>query len=343
MKSSMKSQGNNGCFDLSPQPLPHKGGGVASREPHPQPLSTRRWVERIASRDIRGATPLSMWRGVGGEVLCLLLLLFLFSPPLLCFSQEPPIPLTYRNIMVGFGTSSVYDTYLSPLKYTGDNMGLVYEQAKNTGLLNGNISAQHLFNANYSWSKNNAGTASYYSGIVEYNYGLHYRFKPVEKWQFFAGMQAGGLLGFVYNTRNDNNPATGKAHLNLSLSGIANYKLQLCKQPILFRDQVGIPFVGALYSPQYGESYYEISLGDASHLVHLASFNNYLSLRNMLSAEFPFNNFTLRLAYSFSYYETRINSLDTRLITNTFYIGFSQNFFVVSEKHKKNNYRYVFE
>jgi len=268
---------------------------------------------------------------------------FLLFFPQLGFSQDAPIPLTYRTIMAGLGTSSVYDTYLSPLDYKGENIGLYYEQTKNTGLMNGNISAQHLFNANYSWSKNNAGTASYYSGIVEYNYGLHYRFKPVEKWRFFAGMQAGGLLGFVYNTRNDNNPATGKAHLNLSLSGIANYKLQIRKQPILFRDQVGIPFIGALYSPQYGESYYEISLGDTKHLIHLASFQNYLSLRNMLSAELPFNNFTLRLAYYFSYYETRINSLDTRLITNTFFIGFSQNFFVVSGKQKKNNYRYVFE
>jgi len=245
--------------------------------------------------------------------------------------------------MLGFGTSSVYDSYLSPLKYTGDNVGLYYEQMKNTRLMNGNISAQHLFNANYSWSKNNSGTASYYTGLVEYNYGLLYRLHPMEKWQFFAGMQAGGLLGFVYNTRNENNPATGKAHLNLSLSGIANYKLQIRKQPILFRDQLGVPFIGAMYSPQFGESYYEIGLGDTKNLVHLASFHNYFSVRNMLSAEIPLNPFTLRLAYGFSFYETRINDLETRLISNTFYIGFSYNFFVVSGKQKNNNYRYVFE
>ena len=274
--------------------------------------------------------------------LCISTLVFL-SFPLSGLSQDAPISLTYKATMIGYGTSSVYDSYLSPLNYKGNNVGLFYEQMKNTGLLNGNISAQHLFDADYSWSKNSAGTASYYSGIVEYNYGLLYHFKPAKKWQFFAGMQAGGLLGFVYNTRNDNNPATGKAHLNLGLSGIANYKLQIRKQLVLFRDQVGVPFIGAMYSPQYGESYYEISLGETKHLVHLASFHNYLSLRNMLSTEIPFNRFTLRLSYYFSYYETRINSLDTRLITNTFFIGFSQNFFVVSGKQKKNNYRYVFE
>ena len=272
---------------------------------------------------------------------CFLSFILFFSQ--LCWSQESPIPLTYRTTMIGFGTSSVYDSYLSPLDYKGKNVGLYYEQMKNTGLMDGKISAQHIFNADYSWSKNNTGTASYYTGIIEYNYGLHYKFKPAEKWLLFAGVQAGGLLGFVYNTRNENNPATGKAHLDLSLSGIANYRLQIHKQPVLLRYQLSLPFVGAMYSPQYGESYYEISLGDTKHLIHTSSFNNYIAARSMLSAEIPFNRCTLRLAYQFSFYETRINSLDTQLITNTFYIGFSQNFFVVSGKQKKNNYRYVYE
>ena len=302
----MKSQGNNGCF---------KDYVIAGLTRNP----------------------------IAKTVRFLCFFAFLLSFQLSCFSQEAPIPLTYRSLMVGYGTGSVYDSYLSPLKYTGENAGLYFEQMKNTGLIHGNVSAQHLLYADYSWTKNNTGTASYYTGIIEYNYGLLYRFKPVAKLQVFAGMQAGGLAGFVYNTRNGNNPATGKAHLNLSLSAMANYRLQIHKQPILFRDQVSLPFIGAMYSPQYGQSYYEIGLGVTGNLVHFASLNNYFAVRNMLSAELPFNSFTLRLSYGFSVYETRINSLDTRLITNTFYIGFSQNFFVVSGKQKKNNYRYVFE
>jgi hypothetical protein len=268
-------------------------------------------------------------------------LLLFFTLP--CFSQESPVSLTYSSTQLGYGTSSVYDSYLSPLNYKGNNVGLYYEQMKNTGLLHGNVSAQHLFNVDYSWTKNNPGTASYYTGIFEYNYGLLYRFKPAKSWQFFAGPQVGGLLGFVYNTRNDNNPATGKAHLNLNFSAMVNYKLQIHSQPVRFRDQINLPFLGAMYSPQFGESYYEISLGDTKHLVHWASFHNYLSISNMLTVEIPFNRFTLLLSHHFSLYETRINHLDTRLITRTFYIGFSQNFFVVSGKQKKNNYQYVFD
>ena len=149
-------------------------------------------------------------------------------------------------------------------------------------------------------------------------------------------------MGFVYNTRNGNNPATGKAHLNLSLSAIANYKLQVRSQPVNFRYQLNLPFVGAMYSPQFGQSYYEIGLGFTDNLVHLASFHNYFSARNILSAEIPLNKLNLILSYHYSFYETRINNLDTQLITNTFYIGFSSNFFVVRGKQKKDNYRYVF-
>ena len=271
------------------------------------------------------------------------LLPFLLFFPLQGFSQDNPITLTYRATMLGYGTSNIYDSYLSPLKYTGSNVGLHYEQMRNTDMMNEKISAQHLLNLNYSWSENNTGTASYYTGLIEYNYGLFYNIKPLEKFQLFTGMQAGGLLGFVYNTRNGNNPATGKAHLDLSLSAIANYKLQIRSQPVRLRDQLSIPFIGAMYSPQFGQSYYEIGLGFTDNLVHFASFHNYFAINNMLTAEIPLNKITLLFSYNFSFYETRINDLDTRLITNTFYIGFSSNFFVVQGKQKKNNYRYVFD
>ena len=149
-------------------------------------------------------------------------------------------------------------------------------------------------------------------------------------------------MGFVYSTRNGNNPATGKAHIDLSLSAIVNYKLKIRSQPISLRNQLSIPFIGAMYSPQFGQSYYEIGLGATDNLVHFASFHNYFSARNMLSAEIPLKAFTLLFSYHFSFYETRINDLDTQFINNTFYIGFSSNFFVVRGKQKKDNYRYVY-
>jgi hypothetical protein len=260
-----------------------------------------------------------------------------------CYSQEETIPLTYQSTMLGYGVNNVYDSYLSPLKYSGENVGLYYEQMKMTGWMDGHVFAQNIFSGNYLWGKNNSETASYYTGMIEYDYGLHYRFSPAEKLHVFAGAQAGGLLGFVYNTRNGNNPATGKFHLNLNLSAMATYKTTIKSQPLLFRYQVYTPFLGAMYSPQFGQSYYEIGLEDNEDLIHLASFHNYLFLRNNLSVEIPLNWITFRLAFVNSFYETRINDLNTRILSNAFCVGFSRNFFTVSGKQSKNIYRNVFE
>jgi hypothetical protein len=263
----------------------------------------------------------------------------LFSP---CFAQEP-LPLTYQSNMIGTGMTSAYDTYLSPLEYTGAHIGLLSEQMRMTGLFKGRISAQHLLHFEIAETKNSSGTASDYVGSLEYGYGLHYRFKPVAKIQFFAGIQADALFGFIYNNRNGNNPVTGKVNLNLNLSGMAAYKFRIKNQPLQLRYQLNIPAIGMMFSPQFGQSYYEIGLGDSQGLMHFASFHNQLAMRNIFSVELPFSFCTLRLSYMNWVYETKVNHLDTRILSNSFYIGFSKNIYTVKGKENKNNYHYVFE
>jgi hypothetical protein len=257
--------------------------------------------------------------------------------------SSPEIPLTYESSMAGIGTTSVYDTYLSPLEYQGVHIGMIYEQMNMTKLLNGRLLAQHLFNLEMADTQNPSGTAGNYSGNLEYAYGLYYRFKPMHKIQFFAGMQAGGLLGVVYNNRNGNNPVAGKVNLNLNISGMISYKFRIKNQSVQLRYQLNIPVAGCLFSPQFGQSYYEIGLGDHQGLLHFASLHNQRIMRNLFSLELPFNSTILRLSYMDWIYETQVNHLDTRIVSHSFYIGFSKNFYVVHEKDIKKNYRYVFE
>ena len=278
-------------------------------------------------------------------VLCIGLLFFVFP----CFSQdentEKPVNLVYQSTMLGIGSASVYDSYLSPLVYKGSNYGLFHEQIKMTGLLDGRVAAQHMFSFDFSTSMNESETASNYSGFIEYNYGLQYRFNPVvPRLQLFAGMQADGMLGFIYNSRNGNNPATGKFHANLNFSGMASYHFQIKSQPVKLRYQMIVPFAGLMFSPHYGQSYYEISLGVDDDLVHFASFHNQTSMRNILSVEFPFSSVMLRLSYVNSIYETDINSLQTRVHNNTFFVGFSKDFYSVpAKKRPQNKYNGVFD
>ncbi|MDR1764060.1 MAG: DUF3316 domain-containing protein [Dysgonamonadaceae bacterium] len=250
--------------------------------------------------------------------------------------------LTLQSSMVGWGIGKVYDTYLSPLDYSGKNVAVYSEQLKATGMASGKIIAQTQYSINYSWSKNKAETASYYTGLFDYNYGMFYKFSPAPKLRIFAGTQAGCLLGFIYNNRNGNNPAAGKFHLNLNLSAIASYEMKIKSLPLRFGYQISLPFAGIMYSPDFGQSYYEISLGDDSQLAYLSSFHNYLAVKNILTVDVPLKSFTLKLGYVHSYYETQINSLDSRISSGTFCVGVAKNFLIVPTK-KIKNYRYVFE
>jgi hypothetical protein len=280
----------------------------------------------------------------------LILFFGLSFPSFPCFSQEQasgeaPVDLVYQSTSLGIGKTSVYDSYLSPLRYKGSDYSLFHEQIKMTGMMGGHIAAQHQFDLDFGFSTNESETASDYSGFIEYAYGLLYRFNPViPNLQLFAGAQVDGMLGFIYNSRNGNNPATGKAHLNLNLSGIAAYQFEIKSQPVKLRYQVNLPFAGMMFSPHYGQSYYEIGLGDDDDLMHFASFHNQVSMRNILSVEFPFSSVMLRLTYMNAIYETNINNLKTSVHTNTFCIGFSKNFFSIpGKKQAKNKYNGVFD
>lgn len=246
--------------------------------------------------------------------------------------------------MLGVGKAGVFDSYLSPLNYSGNSYGFMRESMKMTGLSNGNIAAQQLFYIDFSSTKNMTGTAINYTGFLEYNYGLFYRFTPLPDLNIFAGSQINGLAGFIYNTRNSNNPATGKAHLNLTLSAAASYGFNIKSWPFRVRYQISSPFAGIMFSQHYGQSYYEISIGNDENLVYFSSFHNQIILRNNLSLEIPFNFMTLRLMYAHSIYETCINHINTRVHNNNFMIGFSKEFFVMpGRKQDKENFKGVFD
>ena len=270
---------------------------------------------------------------------------FAFCLFLTSYAQEAEkIPLTYRSSLAGIGNTSVYDSYLSPLKYSGWNVGWIEEQVKITKLFDGKVSAQHLLNVEMAMANNPSRTATDYAGNLEYNYGLHYRFQPAPPFQVFAGLQAGGLVGFVYNSRNGNNPVNLKVDAGLSLSGMVNYRFQIKQQPVRIRYQLHLPFAGCLFSPEYGQSYYEIGLGDGKTVFYFASFHNRLAARSLLSVELPFNVCTLRLAYQHWFYETQVNDLDTRLISHSIYVGVSKTFYTVPDKKQpKNKYQRVFD
>jgi len=263
--------------------------------------------------------------------------------------QEPTVRLVYHSSLVGVGLYSVRDTYLSPFEYTGKGVRIVDERMRMTGCLDGKVSTQQLINIDFSSSKNLMETASNYTLMLDYSYGAHYHFRPLPKLRMLTGAQANLHLGAIYNTRNGNNPVSAKAGLNLNLSGIADYQFKIKQQPVSIRYQGDWSLVGGVFSPHYGQSYYEISLGNHDGLVRFTHPGNQLFLKNYLTVEVPVRFCTMRLTYLNSIYQTNVSALKTQIRSNTIMIGIVKEIFSMPAKKPIGktmngvNYRRVYD
>ena len=110
-----------------------------------------------------------------------------------------------RATMYGVGFTNVFDTYLSPQEYKGIDFRVSRELIRMTKLFDGNVSVQNFFQANISYTHNRADNNNTFSGLVNWNYGLHYQFRLTDNFKLLAG----GLIDVnppVYRYHTDHEP-----------------------------------------------------------------------------------------------------------------------------------------
>ena len=234
---------------------------------------------------------------------------------------------TNSATLVGIGGYNLMDTYLSPgapeRNYTGVGFSVLHERMQMTRLADQRISRQQLFRGELARTENVAATATDLAGFATYSLGYHYHFtSPLPDLQLLAGVMAQGWLGFIYNTRNGNNPASTKADADLRLSAMAFYTLRIKGYPIRLRYQGAIPFAGVCFSPHYNQSYYEIfDLGNHAGVVQFNSFHNKWAYQQLLTADFPVGALTLRVGFLGNYYRTDLNAIQSHVVSRSFVIG----------------------
>ena len=119
--------------------------------------------------------------------------------------------LVTRATMYGVGFTNVFDTYLSPLEYTGIDFRVSRESMRMTRWMDGRLSLQSFFQADLGYTRNKADNNNTFSALANWNYGLHYNFPITGNFKLLAGGLADLNGGFVYNLRNTNNPASARA------------------------------------------------------------------------------------------------------------------------------------
>lgn len=264
--------------------------------------------------------------------------LLLFTLSIYTYGQEDSLRANryvVRSTMFGVGFTNILDTYLSPLNYKGGEFCIINEHMRMTNLMRGKVSVQNMFQINISLTNNKAATGTEMSGIANWDTAWHYQHKVNDKLKLLLGPALDINAGFIYNTRNSNNPAQAIANANIDVSGMAIYHFRIKNYPMVARYQINIPMMGIMFSPEYGESYYEIFELDhkGSNVVFTTPLNK-PSFRQFISLDFPINTVNLRLGYIIDIQQSKVNHIKSHIWSHILAIGIVKNFYIIKGKNK---------
>ena len=232
-----------------------------------------------------------------------------------------------RSQMLGIGGSNVLDTYLSEERFTGFGFSFLATVERQRPERRWCTLMEH--EANISSNKDRSGSQHQLEGAYNFYGGKLY------SWQLLDNrltLQAGALgnvsLGFIYNTSNGNNPAQARAHLNLMPTGVATYRFRLFNRQMAARYELALPLAGIQFSPNYGQSYYEIfNRGNYDHNVVVTTFVSAPEWRQLLTLDAELSRrVTLRIGYLGNIQQSKVNNLRQHIWTHRFLIGITKRF-----------------
>ncbi|MCI6159790.1 MAG: DUF3316 domain-containing protein [Prevotellaceae bacterium] len=230
--------------------------------------------------------------------------------------------------MITLGTTNLLDTYLSPERYTGTEMRYIVQTTKEKSE---KMSYTLTRQGTLQYAAPRAENANFIGGTYAFSFALHRQLNLMDnRLRIKLGGMAEVGVGFLYSTRNTNNPAQGRLYLNLSPNAISTYDFTLWGKTFTMRYEVSAPVVGLMFSPNYGQSYYEIfSQGNYDHNVAATSPLNAPCLKQMLTVDIPLKKTAIRLGYLGDIWQAKVNNLSYHTYSHALLIGFVKKFTII--------------
>lgn len=245
-----------------------------------------------------------------------------------------------KSAQFGISLQDNYDTYLSNYKYTGGGLHFNHESFRDARTGNYKWKYQILFNSRIGLNAQEGNLQL--SGIAGCSWSGYHPFNIGKKLKLLAGAQIQLEGGALYNMSNGNNPVSAKLRTALAASGMAIYHFPVLKSEWIVRYQLDIPLIGAMFTPEFGQSYYEISLGHLGKIVSFTHPINNPSWRHMLSLDIPLHvkhhSTTLRLSYIADLYQSDINHIRCHMYHHAITFGFARTIFKVKRENSIKAY-----
>ena len=256
----------------------------------------------------------------------------LLQVPLSCIGNiSPGFKATERRNMLIAGTANSLDTYLSPLTYRGTELRFTSQTVHNRPLRNWTYSLTHGLRLARETMRTNDGVRL--EGGYDFSYSWQRKIvnRTIGYWgrlMVTAGAGVDATVGFRYNAQNSNNPAQAEAAVCFTPAMAADWRFFLVspksgrRRALGLRYEAAVPLVGMMFSPAFGQSYYEIfSRGNYDHNLCTIWVGNAPSLRQRLLFNFKLLKRRFFIGYEGDYRQARVNDIKYHRYTNAAVLG----------------------
>lgn len=234
--------------------------------------------------------------------------------------------------MIAIGATNILDTYLSPEKYSGTELRYVSHTVRERD--GRRWSRQIVHQGDIAYADNRSGEGGEIAGAYNFQYLWHRNWTLSDgNLRLKVGGGADADVGFIYNTRNGNNPAQARLSLDAVVSAAVAYSFPLFGRRATARYEAAVPIAGLMFSPNYGQSYYEIfSQGNYDHNIVPTTLFSTPSVRQMLTLDAELLGITWRIGYLGDIQQSHVNNLKSHIYTHAIVVGVVKRFRLINYK-----------